>query len=104
MAAIDSANMDGFFSDIFADDAIWTPAAGGGPYTIQVIFDDTYTEPQIGDAHPSAATLECMARQDQINQGAGMKRNDTLVFGAVTYKVSEVRVADPGTALLLLRK
>lgn len=87
----------------FAYTATWTPAAGGGPYTIEVIFENGYFEAPLGEAGAATRETMCWARDDQIAQGAGIKRNDALVVNAVTYKVGEIQPDGTGVSLLKLR-
>lgn len=87
----------------FAYTATWTPAVGGGPYTLRVIFENGYFEAPLGDAGAGARETMCWARDDQLNQGAGIKRNDALLINAVTYKVGEIQPDGTGVTLLRLR-
>lgn len=79
-----------FSTDDFAVDAVWTPAAGGGPFTIQVIFDHAYREFSLGEAGQAGREPECLAIDAQIAQGSGMKRGDSLLVNGTTYKVDTV--------------
>lgn len=87
----------------FAVTAAWTPAAGGGPFTLQVILENPYFEVMVGNAHAAGRQPTCWARDDQLAQGAGIKRNDTLVINAVTYKVAEIQPDGTGVSVLQLR-
>lgn len=87
----------------FAYTATWTPAAGGGPFTLQVIFENGYFEAPIGSAEVAGRETLCWARDDQLGQGSGIKRNDVLAINAVNYKVAEIQPDGTGVSLLRLR-
>jgi hypothetical protein len=94
-----------FFSTAeFAVDAVWTPAAGGGPFTIPVIFDNAYREFAMGEADQAGREPECLARDDQLAQGSGMKRGDVVVINSVTYKVGTIEPDGTGVSRIVLRK
>lgn len=89
----------------FADSAVWTPVAGGGPFTIEVLFDDDYDGIGVGEADQAGRDVQCSARNDQIAQGSGMKRGDTIVINAVTWKVGTVhKNSATGVSRISLRK
>lgn len=83
--------------------ATWTPAAGGGPLTLQVIFDNAYFEYAGGDANAAAREPICMASDVQLAQGAGIKRNDVVVINAISYKVAGIEPDGTGVTSLRLR-
>lgn len=92
-----------FNSSDFAWDATWTPAAGGGPYTIQVIFENAYREFPVGEAGQAGLVPQCWASDTQIAQGSGMKRGDALVINAVSYVVAQVEPDGTGVSMVTLR-
>jgi hypothetical protein len=93
-----------FNSAEHATDALWS-LQGGGSFTIQVIFDNGYTGYGVGEVDQAGRGPRCMVRDDQIAQGVGMKRGDTLAIGAVTYKVGNIEAEDqPGVSWLVLKK
>ena len=87
----------------FATTATWTPAAGGGPYTLNVIFDNANFDSAIGDAGATGLKPMCMAADTALAQGAGMKRNDALLINGVTYKVANIEADGTGVTALMLR-
>ena len=87
----------------FAVAATWTPAAGGGPFALSVIFDNAYYESAIGDPGVAGRQPMCLAADDKLAQGSGIKRNDVLVINAVTYKVAEIEADGTGVTRLMLR-
>jgi hypothetical protein len=87
----------------FAYAATWTPAAGGGPYTVNVIFDNAYREYGLGEADQAGRAPQCEAPDDQLAQGSGMKRGDTLVINSITYKVGNVEADGTGVSLITLK-
>lgn len=87
----------------FAVAGSWTPAAGGGPFSLDVIFENGYNENQIGDANVAGREVMVWARDDQLAQGTGIKRNDVLTINAITYKVAEIKPDGTGVSLLNLR-
>ena len=98
-----SEDLTAFFQEAdFAYAATWTPAAGGGPYTLEVIFDNEYFEASMGEAGAAGRQPMCMAADDQLAQGSGIKRNDTLVINGVTYKVREIQPDGTGVSRLML--
>jgi hypothetical protein len=92
-----------FQTSDFAYTATWTPAAGGGPFTLQVIFDNANFDSLIGDAGATGLRPLCMASDTQLAQGAGIKRNDALVISGITYKVSDIQPDGTGVTTLMLR-
>ena len=86
-----------------ASDALWT-LQGGGSFTIQVIFDNAYREVGLGEADQAGREPECLAREDQLAQGAGMKRGDSIVINTVTYKIGTVEPDGTGVSRVTLRK
>jgi len=97
-------DLTAFFQEAdFAYAATWTPAAGGGPYTVNVIFDNAYREYGLGEADQAGRSPQCMAADDQLAQGAGMKRGDTLVVNSITYKVGNVEADGTGVSLITLK-
>lgn len=95
---------DFFSTDDFAVAATWTPAAGGGPFTIQVIFDNAYRGFGVAEADQAGREPEAWARDDQLAQGSGMKRGDQIVINSVTYKVGNIEPDGTGVSRLALRK
>lgn len=91
-----------FSTSEFATAATWTPAAGGGPYTVNVIFDNDYYQTQIGDAGAAGRQPMVLASDTQLAQGAGIKRNDSLVISGTTYKVRGIEPDGTGVTLLTL--
>lgn len=87
----------------FATSASWTPAAGGGPFTLAVIVENGYNENQIGDANVAGREVMVWARDDKLAQGTGIKRNDTITINAIGYKVAEIKPDGTGVSLLNLR-
>lgn len=88
----------------FAYAATWTPAAGGGPYTLNVIFDNANFDSPIGSAGATGLTPTCMAADDQLAQvSGGAKRNDTLVINGTTYKIADIQPDGTGVTALVLR-
>lgn len=87
----------------FAYAAIWTPAAGGGPYTVNVIFDNENFDSLIGSAGATGLQPRCIAADDALAQGSGIKRNDALVINGTTYKVADVQPDGTGITTLVLR-
>lgn len=77
----------GAYFNEFARPAIWTPAAGGGPFTIDVIFDNAFRQIGIGEAGAAGRDPRCLARDDQLAQST-IARGDTMVINGVTYKVA----------------
>lgn len=97
-------NISAFFqTSDFAYAATWTPAAGGGPYVVNVIFDNAYIESQIGDANVAGRQPMCMASDTDLAQGSGIKRNDSLAINGTTYKVAEIHPDGTGVTALMLR-
>lgn len=97
-------DLTGFFkSSDFAHDATWTPAAGGGPYTVQVIFENAYREFPVGEAGQAGLEPQCWVSDTQIAQGSGMKRGDALVIDSVSYVVGQVQPDGTGVSLVSLR-
>lgn len=92
-----------FNTDDHAVDATWTPAAGGGPYTIQVIFDNGYRQYEIGEAGQAGAEPQCLVSDTQIAQGSGMKRGDALTINSGDYTVAQVEADGTGVSLVWLR-
>lgn len=93
-----------FSTGDFAVDAVWTPAGGGGPFTIQVIFDNAYQGFNVGEADQAGREPQCLARDSQLAQGSGMKRGDSIVINAVTYKVGNIEPDGTGVSRISLRK
>jgi len=87
----------------FAYEATWTPAAGGGPYSVQVIFDNPDYNNSLGDAGDTGLAPRCMASDVQLAQGAGITRNDSLVINGTTYKVADINPDGTGVTTLVLR-
>jgi hypothetical protein len=87
----------------FAYAATWTPVAGGGPYTVNVIFDNANFDSNIGSAGATGLQPMCLAADDQLAQGSGIKRNDALVINGVTYKVANIDPDGSGVTNLTLR-
>lgn len=92
-----------FSSSDFAHDATWTPAAGGGPYTVQVIFENAYREYAVGEAGQAGREPMCWVSDTQIAQGSGMKRGDALVIDSVSYVVAQVEPDGTGVSMVGLR-
>lgn len=87
----------------FAHDATWT-LQGGGAFTIQVIFDNEYLQDANGQVEDASRMPVARVADTQIAQGAGMKRNDTLVIEGVTYQVAEIQPDGTGVSRIFLRK
>lgn len=84
--------------------AVWTPAAGGGPFTIIGILNSGYFQSSIGDPGAAASRVQFKVSDTDLAQGAGIKRNDALVINSVTYKVAEIeQERHRGTTVLTLR-
>jgi len=91
-----------FSTGDFAVDAVWTPVAGGGPFTVQVIFDNDYRDYPIGEAGQAGRSPRCDVQTSQISQAAGMKRGDSLLINGVTYKVAQVEPDGTGVSNIML--
>lgn len=87
----------------FGRDANWT-LQGGGSFTIQVIFDNEYLQDAAGQVEDASRMPVAWVSDAQIAQGAGMKRNDTLVIAGVTYTVAEIQPDGTGVSVIHLRK
>jgi hypothetical protein len=97
-------DLTAFFSTgDFAVDATWTPAAGGGPYTVQVIFENAYQDYPLGEADQAGRVPQCWASDTQLAQGSGMKRGDALVINGTSYKVGTVEPDGTGVSRIVLR-
>lgn len=102
MPQLDAADLDGMFDpeDGLAEDAAWSPLAGGGPFTIQGYFDKRYTGVDIGEMRAGGREILFHVRDDQT---VGIKRNDSIVIGGVTYKIAEHEPNGTGITELRLR-
>lgn len=83
--------------------ATWTPAAGGGPFTIEVIFENGYREYELGEAGQAGAQPFFLVSGTQIAQGSGMKRGDTVAVNSVNYTVAQVEPDGTGVSRVWLR-
>jgi len=92
-----------FATGDFAYAATWTPAAGGGPFTVNVIFENGYFESPIGNSDVAGRETMCWASDAQLTQGSGIKRNDSIVIQSVTYKVADSQPDGTGVTALKLR-
>lgn len=73
--------------------------SGGGSSTVRAAIFSGYAAVQIGE--PGAAATEITALVSLADVPAP-KRGDTIVDGAVTYKVRQVQLDSAGDAYLIL--
>ncbi len=91
-----------FFNESdFAVGAVWTPAGGGAPVALSVIFDNEYFQTDAGILGDATRQPVCQAADAAI---VGMKSADTLVIAGTTYKVKTVRPDGTGVSTIDLAK
>lgn len=92
--------------DEFASAIVYTPAAGGGPFSFDAIFDRPYEEVQIGAAEAGIAARRPVLdlRLADLDDGSTAPLpGDTLtVDGSATYTVEEVEPDGLGSSKLYL--
>jgi hypothetical protein len=90
--------------DRIGEAATWTPAAGGGPFNFTAIYDEVYREVPLGEANQAGKELEISARNDELAQGSGIKRGDTVTYNGTNFKVGNLEAIAPGLTRITLRK
>ena len=96
-------NLGPFFRE-FATAAAWDPLAGGGPFALDVIFDNEYIEYPVGQAGQAGRDPQCEARDDQLAAGGGAKRGDTITIDGTAYLVDEVKPTGRGSTFIHFRE
>ena len=86
----------------FGEAAVWTPAAGGGPYAITVIFDLEYQGDLFGEIEHAAQNPVAFVRDSQIADGSGMQIGDALSVRSVAYRVGAMQPDGTGQTALVL--
>lgn len=89
----------------FGSVATWTPAAGGGPFTVNGIFDNAFLQTDAGLV--GDATRRPVVRLADADI-AGMKIGDALAIahatGTVNYKVKPLHADGTGFTFVELAK
>lgn len=92
--------------DEFASAIVYTPAAGGGPFTLDAVFDRPFEEVVLGPAEAGIAARRPVVdlRLGDLNEGnTDPVPGDTLtVDGSNAYTIEEVEPDGRGSAKLYL--
>ncbi len=92
--------------DEFASAIVYTPAAGGGPFSFSAVFDRPYVEVQLSPAEQGIASRRPVVdlRLADLNSGSTTPvPGDTLTIdGGTSYTVEEVEPDGRGSVKLYL--
>ncbi len=92
--------------DEFSSEIVYTPAAGGGPFSFEAVFDRPYEEVQLGAAESALAARRPVLDLRLLDLDSGTTEplpGDTMTIdGAGPYTVEEIEPDGRGSAKLYL--